>query len=318
MRQHSKRASSVRRHGVGRGGVSREGGFTLIELLVVIAIIALLIGILLPSLGKARDSAQQLICLQRMGEIGTATAFYAGDHNDTIWPMQTGSYGWARIRDASSPTGYKAGPVYDYVERVDEILECPKNKRQTANGLDTSELYDNGSSTLIDFDYTLITGMQGAKAYMESTMYYLDRSDSTHAGARTRPRYTQTAGREKLTRLRVMPVFVEEHTEWYNQRVPDGQWGNLDQFTARHNGKGHVTNLDGSAMLFNSYSGRIANGPSAQEADIDLTANDFYVLSPDILSSGLGRIRFNSVYVQHQAALQRGGNFFHGWINLAR
>lgn len=318
MRQHSKSHSVVRDRGPGWVRSSRVGGFTLIELLVVIAIIALLIGILLPSLGKARATAQQLVCLQRMGEIGKATAFYAGDHEDTIWPMQTASYGWARISDASSPTGYKAGPVYEYVQRVDEILECPTNRRQTANGLDTSELYDDGTDTLIDFDYTFITGMQGAKAYTEAKMYYLDRSDSANAGARTRPRYSVNGGREKLTRLRVMPIFVEEHTEWYNQRVPDGQWGNLDQFTARHNGKGHATNLDGSAMLFNSYAGQIANGPSAQEADVDLTANDFYVLSPDILSSGLGRIRYNGVFAQHNAAIQRGGNFFHGWINMAR
>ncbi|MFT5422957.1 MAG: prepilin-type N-terminal cleavage/methylation domain-containing protein [Phycisphaerales bacterium] len=301
-----------------RLGLARLGGFTLIELLVVIAIIALLIGILLPALGKARDSARDLICLQRMGQLGVATTFYAADHEDTIWPMQTASSGWARVRDTDSPTGYRAGPVYDYVDRVDEILECPTNKRQTANGLDTAELYDDGSNTLIDFDYTLLTGIQGAKAYLEATMYYLDRSDSANAGTRTRPRYTQDGGRTKLTRLRVMPVFIEEHTEWYNQRYPDGQWGNLDQFTARHNGKGHVANLDGSAELFNSYAGKIPDGDNAQEAGIDLTANDFYVLSPDILSSGLGRIRYNGVYMQHNAARARGGNFFHGWINLAR
>ena len=57
-------------------------GFTLIELLVVIAIIALLIGLLLPALGKARESAKELRCLTQVRSMGTAFTFYANDHRD--------------------------------------------------------------------------------------------------------------------------------------------------------------------------------------------------------------------------------------------
>ncbi|MFH1747173.1 MAG: prepilin-type N-terminal cleavage/methylation domain-containing protein [Planctomycetota bacterium] len=63
---------------------SPRSGFTLIELLVVVAIIALLISILLPALGRARDQTKAMKCLSNLRTLGQGCLTYAAEENDAL------------------------------------------------------------------------------------------------------------------------------------------------------------------------------------------------------------------------------------------
>jgi prepilin-type N-terminal cleavage/methylation domain-containing protein len=114
----------------------RTTGFTLIELLVVIAIIALLMGILMPSLQRARKMAQGIACASNLRSLMIAWRVYADSNDDRLVACQDGMPGrpnWISggLSFSSDPVNWNietdltSSPLWSYAGENPKVFKCP-------------------------------------------------------------------------------------------------------------------------------------------------------------------------------------------------
>lgn len=182
--------------------------FTLIELLVTLAVVAILIGLLTPALGMARESAQRLSCASNQHSIGGAMAMFARDHRDRIPTSYFGRPDVATPQEMMAASTGILAPVMDQWEGLgwlstgaggyvdsDKCFYCASHE-----GVHTCERYVNkyklGSTRIYTNyhyhgDYDLATGRPRLIDQPTSHVFVTD-------GLRTRADFNHKDGANRL------------------------------------------------------------------------------------------------------------------------
>ncbi len=113
----------------------KKSNFTLIELLTVIAIIAILAGLLLPAVNRARASAQKTACMNNLSQLGKAEALFCGDNKEKTVPVDY----------FNQKYNYFSG-VWSYAGETEKIFFCPMDPNETEK---YSTLIDSKNDTKV-------------------------------------------------------------------------------------------------------------------------------------------------------------------------